>query len=120
MTDMPTKRVQRALDVLLERAVDALRASSGGGASELTLAEAGAALESVTDMADLLGQLLGPLVERVEQIREREMTERPGGASLNMAQWAVVHLTHGRDGLEIARHLLGQGRDDLLKVERGE
>ncbi|MEU5987462.1 hypothetical protein ABZ806_00640 [Spirillospora sp. NPDC047418] len=119
MTDVPANRVQRALDVQLERAGEASRVMSGG-AGGLTLAEVGAALESVADTADLLWQLLGPLADRVEEIREREVTERREGSSMDLMERASVHVLHGRDGLSIARHLLGQGRDELLKVEQGE
>ncbi|WP_067793693.1 helix-turn-helix domain-containing protein [Actinomadura formosensis] len=119
VTQVPGSGLQPALDMLLEGAGKASRVMSGT-ADGLTLAEAGAAVEAVTDVLDLLGQMLGRLTDRVEQVAEREVTERRDGSSRERLEAVGVHLSCGCDGLMAARHLLSIGRGDLLTVERGE
>ncbi|WP_433227248.1 hypothetical protein [Actinomadura formosensis] len=114
-----TGRMQRALDVLVERAGDASRVTSGAAAG-LTLAQIAAALDVVLDVWDLAGQMLGPVMDRVEQISERELTERPGESGRALLEDAGLHLSYGRDGLAAARALLAVGLAEIVKVEQGE
>lgn len=116
---MGAGRVQWALDVLVERAGDALRVTSGEAAG-LTLAQVAAALDSVLEVCDLAGQMLGPVMDRVEQISERELTERAGGSGRALLGEAGLHLSHGRDGLAAARALLAVGLTEIVRVEQGE
>lgn len=114
-----TGEVQRALDVLAERAWEA-GARVSGGAEGLTLAEAVTALESVGDVLEAVGQVLEPLTGRIEQIRDREMTERRGGTELDLMDSAGVTLAYGRDAVMVAFRLLEVGRAGLARVAQGE
>jgi hypothetical protein len=90
------------------------------GSDALTLDEAGAAVETVIDVLESAWQMLGPLVERVAQIHEREMTDEREGAARAATEHAWVHLNYGKKGLMVAYHLLSTGRGELLDVERGK
>ncbi|WP_301174837.1 hypothetical protein [Actinomadura geliboluensis] len=118
-TETVTGRMQHALDVLAERAGAASRVTSGEAAG-LSLAQIAAALDSVLDVWDLVGQMLGPVTDRVQDISERELTERPGDSGRPVLEDAVLHLSYGRDGLAAARALLAVGLADVLRVEQGQ
>lgn len=109
------------------RAVDLLHEKAGAacprvlrGAEGLTLAEAGDAVDGLAEVMDLVWAMLGPVLERVEQIRNREITERRDGSGLDVLDEALVNARCGLDGLLIAKHLLVLGQGGLLRVERGE
>ncbi|MFA1548858.1 hypothetical protein [Actinomadura chokoriensis] len=118
-TVMVTGRMQHALDVLVERAGNASRVTSGEAAG-LTLAQIGTALDSTLEVWDLVGQVLGPVMDRVEEISERELPERSGGSGREVLEDAVMHLRYGRDGLGAARALVAVGLAEVLRVEQGE
>lgn len=119
MAEVSASEVRRVLDLLSDRAVAAWPVV-GDGAGGLSLADAGAAVESLVQVLESVWQLLGPVMERVAQIHEREMGERRDGRGRELTERAWVHLDCGRDGVMVASHLLSTGRGDLLTVERGE
>lgn len=117
-TATPKGRMQRALDALVERAGAASRVTSGE-ASGLSLTQTTAVLDAVMDVWDLVGQMLGPVMDRVEQINERELTERPGESGRAVLDDAVLHLSYGRDGLAAARALVAVALAEIVSVEQG-
>ncbi|QKW33533.1 hypothetical protein HUT06_05380 [Actinomadura sp. NAK00032] len=110
--------LDRALGALRER-VEAVSSAVSDDTDELTLAGAGQAVEMVTDVLDLVWNIVGTVMERTEQIRELEVTGQPPGSGVELVETALVHLDYGHKGLEVARHLLGTAREDLLRAERG-
>lgn len=113
----PAGELHRALGALHERvaaACSAVRADTDG----MTLAGTGQAVEMVTDVLDLVWNIVGTAMERTEQIREREVAGQPPGSDPKVLDAALVHLDYGHKGLEVARHLLGVAREDLLRAER--
>ncbi|MFA1539906.1 hypothetical protein [Actinomadura monticuli] len=111
--------MQHALDVLAERAGDASRVTSGE-AGGLSLAEIATAMDSVLLVWDLVGQMLGPVADRVEEIATRELTERRGESGRAVLEETALHLAYARDGLAANRALLVVGLAGVLKVEQGE
>lgn len=111
--------VQRALDALAERAWGA-GTEMIGGAEGLTLAEAVAALEAAGSVLEAVWQMLDPLTARIEQIRDREMTERGGGTKVELMDGAGGSLAYGRDAVMVAFHLLEVGGAGLARVAQGE
>ncbi|MGI5207731.1 hypothetical protein ACQEU6_39930 [Spirillospora sp. CA-108201] len=111
--------VETALEALFrqaEAAWEVLKRDSDA----LPLEGAGDALEATVDVLDLIWAVLGALTARAEVIREREMTERREGSSFEVMDDALVHLSYGLDGLMVARHLVGMGRGEVLRIVRGE
>lgn len=111
--------VQRALDVLAERA-DGAGSRVRDGADALTLGEVIAALEALTDALDPVWHMARHLAERAEQIRDREVTVRRDGSSLDVMDTALLHLRYGPDAVMVAHHLLSMGRGELVRVADGE
>ncbi|MEU9025847.1 hypothetical protein [Actinomadura sp. NPDC048394] len=118
MQNKATGEIQRALHALEEQAQAAW--SSVSGVDGLALAEAGKTVERVTDALDPMWTIVGMAIEAIEQIRRREVSEGLTGQSLEALDTALVHLAYGHEGLGVARHLLGIGRGDLLRMQRGE
>jgi hypothetical protein len=114
----PASELYRTLRALQER-VEALRSAVSVDTEELTPAGAGLAVEMVTDVLDLVWNIVGTVMERTEQIPERKVTGRSPGADLEVLETALVHLDYGHKTLEVARHLLGAAREDLLQAGRG-
>ena len=71
------------------------------------------------DVWDLVGQMPGPVMDRVQQINERELTERPGESGRAVLDDAVLHLSYGRDGLAAARALVAVALAEIVSVEQG-
>jgi len=88
------------------------------GARELTLGDAAHALMHVNDVLDATWQWVGPFVKQVEQIRERDFIPRKG-TGLDTLDAALVHLECGRDGVQLARHVLGLAHVTLADVPSG-
>ncbi|CNF03656.1 Uncharacterised protein [Mycobacterium tuberculosis] len=114
----PASELHRTLRVLQER-VEAVRSAVSADMDGLTPAGAGQAVEMVTDVLDLVWNIVGTVMERTEQIPEREVTGQPPGSDLEVLETAVVHLDYGHKALEVARHLLGAAGTDLLRAGRG-
>ena len=119
MTKSAADRMQHTLDVLVETAGDAARVASGA-ATGLTLAQTATALDAVVNVWALVGQTLGPVMDRVEEISERELAERRGESGRAVLEDAGLHLSYGRDGLAAARALLVVGLGEIRSVEQGE
>ena len=116
--EQPASEFHRALGALQER-VEAMRSAVSADTDGLTLAGTGQAVEMVTEVLDLAWSIVGTALERTEQIRERGVAGRPPGSDLEVMDTALVHLDYGHKGLEVARHLLGAAREELLRAERG-
>ncbi|MEU5994554.1 hypothetical protein ABZ806_36745 [Spirillospora sp. NPDC047418] len=114
----PASELHRTLRALQER-VEAARSAVSVDTDGLTPAGTGQAVEMVTDVLDLVWSIVGTVMERTEQIPEHEVTGQPPGADLDVLETALVHLDYGHKALEVARHLLGVAREDLLRAERG-
>ncbi|MEV0663885.1 hypothetical protein ACIBI3_21965 [Actinomadura luteofluorescens] len=110
--------VELALEALLRQAEAAWKVVQRD-ADGLSLEGVGDALEWTTDVLDLVWSVVGAVDARAEKVREREMNERVGSA-LEVMDEALVHLHYGQEGLMVARHLLGLGRSEVLRVARGE
>ncbi|KAB2353283.1 hypothetical protein [Actinomadura montaniterrae] len=113
-----TGEVQRALHALEEQTQVAW--STVSGVDGLALAEAGKTVERVTDALDPMWTIVGMAIEAIEQVRRREVSEGLTGQNLEALDTALVHLAYGHEGLGVARHLLGIGRGELLRMQRGE
>ncbi|TDD61338.1 hypothetical protein [Actinomadura rubrisoli] len=107
--------MQQAMDVLAKRAEDALR-SVRASVDDATLTGTVDALESLTNVIEVLHQLVSAMNERAAQIGEREVTERRDGTALKVMDTALAHLAHGRSTAVVAHHLLATGRYELARV----
>ncbi|GAA4335779.1 MULTISPECIES: hypothetical protein [Actinomadura] len=85
----------------------------------LSLAGTGDALEVTVDVLDLVWSVVRAVVTRTESIREREVNDRRR-AETDVVDLALVHLHYGQEGLMVARHLLGAGRGEVLRVTQGK
>ena len=115
--EQPVSELYRALGALQER-VEAMCSAVRVDTDRLTLAGTGQAVEMVTEVLDLVWNIVGTAMERTEQIREREVAAQLPGSDLDVMDTALVHLDYGYKGLEVARHLLGVAREELLRAER--
>ncbi|TDD80438.1 hypothetical protein E1293_20730 [Actinomadura darangshiensis] len=112
-----TSEVRRALHALEEQ-VQAVWSAVIESEDGQELAGAGMTVEKVTDLLDLIWSIVKTVMERSEQILERDVTERIPGSSSEVLETALVHLAYGHEGLGVARHLLGVARGDLSRLER--
>ena len=111
--------VELALVALLRQAEAAWKVVQRD-ADGLSLEGVGDALETTTYVLDLVWSVVGAVDARAEKVREREMNERREGSALEVMDEALVHLSYGREGLMVARHLVGMARGEVLRVVRGE
>ncbi|MFB4318129.1 hypothetical protein [Actinomadura sp. 21ATH] len=97
-----------------------VRVGSVRDAEELSPADLAEALESLTGVMDEIWHTLSPFQERLETIRKGETVARAhtGRSVHDLVDSAAVNLDYGRDGLMVARHLIAEGRADLIAAER--
>ncbi|MEU8119774.1 hypothetical protein AB0C21_13815 [Spirillospora sp. NPDC049024] len=119
MSGSESLTVDEALEALYRHA-EVAWAVLKRGADGLSLEGAGRALETTVDALDVVWAIVGAVTARTEQIRDRELLERREGSALDVVDDALVHLVYGKEGLMVARHLLGLGRSEVLRVARDE
>lgn len=107
--------VQQALRATEKRADEAYRALRDQ-VGTLSLGEAATAFARLGELVEQLWRMNGLLVQRTEEIRDRELIERREESSLNMTDTAVNHLSYGNEAVMAGVHLLRLGRCVLAQV----
>ncbi|MGI5206358.1 hypothetical protein ACQEU6_32900 [Spirillospora sp. CA-108201] len=111
--------METALEALYRQAQAAWEVVGRDG-DGLSLPGVGDAVQATVDVLDLVWAVVGSVTARAGAIRDRELNERREGSSLEVMDDALVHLHYGQEGLMVARHLLGMGRGEVLRIARGE
>lgn len=115
MTQKQVSDVLKTLDDLADQAEHAMNIVCGG-MDEVNLMGTVDALEALANIVEVLQKMASAVNGRTAQIRERELTERPGGTALQMMDSALVSLGLGHDTAEVMHHLLAIGRRGLVRL----
>ncbi|MUN35392.1 hypothetical protein GNZ18_02065 [Actinomadura sp. NEAU-AAG5] len=92
----------------------------GGGLDDLPLPGVVDALGCLMHNVEVLHQLVAAVNERAAQIREREVTERPAGTTLETMDSALMTLGYGQETAMSMHRLLSLGHRELVLVDEGE
>lgn len=112
--------VAAELERLAERAEE-VAARVGDEVGRAGLADLGLAVETAGDVLEAVWRIMRELTGRLEFIRAGVVAEEPmRSARRDGLDRVLVDLSYGCEGVMVATHLIGVGRNGLKEVASGE